>query len=136
MLYHATFRRNINGIRKSGIKNMSEKNWEDAIDGLVCLATDPYNAESQCEVAADLSEDENLCEEDIIVLGVKKEDLDLENHTLIQDPNMIYDEDEEISSYAYTGIIPADKLYVITMDNFEEKIAGKLIELTTIPKFS
>ena len=136
MLYHATFRRNINGIKKDGIKSMSQKNWEDAMDDLVCLATDPYNAESFCEVAADMSEDDTLCKEDIIVLGIKEEDLDLENNDLFPDPNIIFDEDEDIHSYTYTGTIPADKLYVIQTEKLEEKIIGKLIELKNIPAFS
>lgn len=136
MLYHATFRRNIEGIKKFGIKSMNEKNWEDAIDGLVCLATDPYNAESYCEVAADMSNDETLCEEDIIVFGIKEEDLNLKNYELIPDPNILFEKDEEIYSYVYTGIIPADKLYVITIENFQETITGKLNELTDIKKFN
>ena len=136
MLYHATFRKNLDGIKKFGLKSMPIKNWDKCEDGLVCLEKDPYSAESYCEVAADMSEDDTLSEEDIVVLGVKEEDLDLKNHKLFADPNITRTEDEEITAFAYTGVIPANKLYVITVKEFEEKIVGKLIDLVEVPKFS
>lgn len=135
MLYHATFRKNLDGIKKFGLKSIPEKNWEDCEDGYVYLANDPFVAESNCETVADMLEDDALCEEDIIVFGVKKEDLDLENFELIQDPNIIFEEDEEIYSFAYSGTIPANLLYVITGTGCEINNFGKLIDLTEIPKF-
>lgn len=136
MLYHATFRRNIQGIKELGLMSVKDKYWKDSLDGIVCLATDEYAAESYCEVAMDMSDDETLWEEDIIVLGVKEENLDLTNNKLINDPHMILEENQEPTTYAYTGTIPANELYVFVCKNLKTICVGKLMELTDIPKFS
>ena len=136
MLYHGTFRKNLDGIKKFGLKSMPIKNWKDCTNGVVCLEKDPFAAESYCEVAADFSEDDTLCEEDIIVLGIKENELDLINYKLIPDPDINLSEGVEITSFAYTGTISANKLYVITANNFNLQNHGNLIDLKEIPKFN
>lgn len=135
MLYHATFRKNLDGIKQFGLKSMTQKNWEDCEDGLVCLATDPFSAYSYCETVIDILDTELLSCEDIIVFGIKKEDLDLENFELIADPNIIFEDGQEIDTYAYTGTIPAERLYIIVSNDFEEQNKGKFVELSVVPNF-
>lgn len=105
-LYHATFKKNLNSIKKRGLGNTTKTLWDDSIPGVVYLAIDPYIAESYAEAIAD----DLGIESDIVVLSVSLDDLDI--NLLKQDSNVLVDDIDEISTYEYHGVIPFEALEV------------------------
>lgn len=122
-LYHATFRRNIASIREMGLGAKQKKNWDISMNNVVCLALDPAEANDYCECAEDVSD--SVYESGIVVFAVNTKDLNRQR--LMQDPNL-----RDVESYIYQGIIPSDKLYVITDT---KGIVGKLSEVKRVPAF-
>lgn len=122
-LYHATFRTNLASIRELGLGAKQKKNWEISLDNVVCLALDPNIANDYCESAEDVSD--SVYDSGIIVFAVKSSDLDKKKLSL--DPNL---KDEE--SYIYRGVIPANKLYVISD---KKGLIGRLPEVKRVPRF-
>lgn len=122
-LYHATFRKNIASIREKGLGGKHNKNWDISMIGVVCLALDPNDANDYCECAEDVSD--SVYESGIIVFAINTQDLD--TRKLMQDPNI-----RDMESYIYQGIIPAEKLYIIT----ETKgLVGRLSEIKRVPAY-
>lgn len=74
-LYHATYQRNLESIKKHGLGGMVvKKSWEWSVDGVVCLAHDEYEAESYAECAEITEDDESLLDE-IVVLEIDTDEL-------------------------------------------------------------
>lgn len=122
-LYHATFRTNLASIRQLGLGAKQKKNWAISLNNVVCLAIEPDIANDFCESAEDVSD--SVYDSGIIVFAINSSDLDRKR--LSRDPNL---KDEE--SYIYSGIIPANKLYVISD---KKGIIGKLTEIKRVPRF-
>lgn len=121
-LYHATYKANINSIKKWGLGAIQNKNWNISIKNIVCLSPSPEEANSFCECAEDVLDD--IYNSGIVVLAINT--TNLKKELLKQDPNML-----STKSFIYPEIIPSNALYVIT----NKKIIGKLNSLKTVPLF-
>ena len=103
-LYHATHKDYIESIKKNGLGNTNNKKYSDSKQGVVCLADDPWVAQSYAETT-DLDDvDLEWEDEDIVILEIDSNRLDM--NRLFVDKNVLLDEDEEPSSWEYHGIIP------------------------------
>ena len=123
-LYHATFRTNLKSIKELGLGAKQRKNWEISRDNVVCFASEPDIANDFCECAEDVSD--FVFNSGVIVLAVKS--LDLDPKLLSRDRNIL----DELTCYEYKGIIPSNKLYVISD---AKGLVGKLLELKRVPSF-
>lgn len=121
-LYHATYKANINSIKKWGLGAIQNKNWNISIKNNVCLSPNPEEANSFCECAEDVLDD--IYNSGIVVLATNT--TNLKKELLKQDPNIL-----SAKSFIYPEIIPSNALYVIT----NKKIIGKLNSLKTVPLF-
>lgn len=122
-LYHATYRKNLASIKKTGLGGKRRKNWNFSEDNTVCLALDPYEANSYCECADEVPD--KVFDSGIIVFAIKVNDLDLD--FLKQDENLI-----DVESYAYKKIIPVENLYIISE---KDGLIGKLKDIKRVPSF-
>lgn len=98
-LYHATYSSLIDEISKHGLIPGKNKNWEDSDSDFIYLASDP-------EIAYDFAvntENEKFENDDIFVITIDADELDLLK--LYADPNIDFEDDEEIYSFIYEGII-------------------------------
>lgn len=120
-LYHATYRTNLKSIRELGLGAKQKKNWDISLDNVVCFARDPIDAHDFCSCNEEVSD--RVYNSGIIVFAVNSKDIG----KLEKDPNL-----HDIKSYIYRGIVPSDKLYVITD---EGGLLGKLIDLKRVPAF-
>jgi hypothetical protein len=98
ILYHATYRPYVRGIRRDGLHgNNPQKNYEDSQGGIVYLARTPEVAESYAETS-DTVPGEWL--DQIVVLQVNTSQIDLER--LHADANVI----DGTDTWQYHGTIP------------------------------
>lgn len=105
-LYHATFEAYLPGITEKGLIPDVQKNWPDCAAGFVYLANDMAGAISFCETAEDVSPD--VYDSGICCFEVDANVLDAS--LLSDDPNMIWEPDEEPWCFVYTGRIPYEAL--------------------------
>jgi hypothetical protein len=105
ILYHATYKCNLDSIKEKGLIPGFSNNWDGMQDSnAVYLAIDEDVAESYAEVAQDEMDEDNPCyDSEIIVLKIDTSQLDLNKFG--KDVNVL-DDDEEMSTVAYYGEIP------------------------------
>ena len=102
VLYHATFRHNLESIKKEGLNpylNGIVKCWPDCENGIY-LHIDPDVAMSYAET----TDNPNISEEwldNIIVLEINT--ISLDKNLFVTDPNLV---DPTTDSFLYRGIIP------------------------------
>ena len=72
-LYHATYKANINSIKKWGLGAIQNKNWNISIKNNICLSPNPEEANSFCECAEDVLED--VYNSGIVVLAINTTNL-------------------------------------------------------------
>jgi hypothetical protein len=112
-LYHATYKPYLESIMKNGLNpNFVKKpSWEFSKGGVICLANDPYVAESYCETTGDVPE-EYL--DQIVVLEVDTKNLN--KKMLFWDENINFGgEDAVRDSYEYHGIISPQSIKVLAL---------------------
>ena len=110
LLYHATYRARLAGIKEGGLGAHPIKNWGISEPGVTYLCSDPDAAFSFCEVAEDVSD--SVYESGIVVLAVSSKYLDKDKLSL--DAN--YHEDGSgPRCFVYKGVIPASQLMVVTI---------------------
>ena len=109
MLYHATYKRHLNSIKRNGLLcQPPEQTWDISERGRVYLVDDAYEAFCMCE-AADVEDDE------IIVFEIDAAKLDILKLSL--DKN--YDtSDCDFISWQYTGDIDYALLKQIDTEGF------------------
>lgn len=105
-LYHATYKARIPSIKELGLGAKQFKNWDISADGVVYFATDPYVAESFCEVAEDVEEE--VYNSGIVILCVDSMELD---------ECSLWEESEY--EYVYTGIVSPELLYIWEEDGIK-----------------
>lgn len=100
-LYHATFKKFLPSIQRSGLGNKNRILWDESKRNKIYFATDPDTARSYAEVALDFPSNSDLNEDDIIILRV--DTLKLDKTKLSLDENVI---DNDGSTLEYQGIVP------------------------------
>ena len=90
---------------------------------MVYLTADKEVAFGFCECAEDVCD--TIYNSGIVVLAVRLVDLDFSKLKI--DENI----HDELKSFVYKGIIPADKLYVVTRNI----IRGKLLGFKRVPRY-
>lgn len=123
LLYHGTFRKRLNSIRKTGLGAKQIKNWDISEDKVVYFATDPDVAESFCECAEDVSE--SVYDSGIVVLAVDSRALNRDKLRI--DPNI----KDEVISYTYSGVVDPRLIYVVS----KGKVVGRLVDLKRVPSY-
>lgn len=116
ILYHATFKRFIPNIKKTGLGNTKRKLWENSEPHTVYLATDEDQAASYMEAVIDEYDLEQYADEPIVIIKIDTSKL---NHNLfeldknnesnfdyVNDSNFDLDQDLDYT-LEYHGIIPA-----------------------------
>lgn len=124
-LFHATFRANLQSIKKKGIEPGHTKNWEDSNKGVICLSTDPEVAYSYCESAEEVSE--YKYDSGIVVLAIPT--VVLNPLELRVDRNV---RSKGQDSYEYHSNIPAKYIHVCTSSS---GIVGELSKLKRVPAY-
>jgi len=109
ILYHATFRNNIESIKQRGLVpsfNGIVKCWPDCKNG-VYLHSDPDVAYSYAEIAdnPDIPEEWFEDENNVVVLEINT--ITLDKNLFEIDPNL---PSEQIGSYLYNGTIPSNTI--------------------------
>lgn len=99
ILYHATYRPLLDNIKKNGLGNTSETNWQDSQPGVVYLAIDPDIAQSYAETNETVNED---WLDQIVILKIKTSDLDRDKLSIDQNVRV---EDNQATTFEYHGII-------------------------------
>ena len=124
-LYHATIRQRLNSIKKLGLGSKIPKNrlwdykgteYENIKQGFFC-DIDPVNAYDYIASSDEIWDKyEDFDEErDIIVFEIDTKDMDLSKLSI--DTNN-QDNEEDITSYFYDGVIPFEKLKKISTAGF------------------
>lgn len=103
-LYHATFNVHLPSIKTFGLGGKQIKNWTISEDRKVYFATDPYIAESYCEVAEDVLD--SIYDSRIVILYVDSSKLD--RRCFCRDNNQL----GESHTIAYKGVIPYEWLSI------------------------
>lgn len=100
LLYHATYKVRIPSIKKLGLGAKQIKNYKWSTNNVVCLANDPYLAESFLEdgVVEDVAE--SVLNSGIVILVVHANNLNIS--LLSRDRNMNTD---EVNCFEYKGVI-------------------------------
>jgi len=131
-LYHATFNVNKHSILKEGLVIGKKRSWGGQVDvNCIYLATDPDIAYDFCECADEIDDDAyDVYESGIVVLEIDTSLLDIDEHSLFPDPNIIFDEEahrfntdkedyedsdeyeDVIYAFAYTKNIPPSAITV------------------------
>jgi hypothetical protein len=112
-LYHATYKPYLKSIMTTGLGgNNIRKNWSDSKDNTIYLATNKDIAYDFAETSELLDDNETELLDQIIILKINTTLLD--KNKIIKDTNINYDNDnEEIYSYEYKGIIPPKHISIM-----------------------
>lgn len=108
-LYHATFKKNLEGIMKDGLKTGMSKNYRKSSSKELYFTTDADVALDYC-YNAELTSNE-VWESGTVMLAVEANDID--DLSIVKD----YDADDD-TSYRYNKNIPIGKIYVVTEDDY------------------
>lgn len=106
VLYHATYQAYLPSIMAYGLGARQLKNWDESVDGVVCLAETAEQAESFAESSEDTSSD--IYDSGIVILQV-----DASNLALRPDRNIIPPENWDITCWEYSGTIAPSRLTVL-----------------------
>lgn len=116
VLYHATFKRFIPSIKKTGLGNTKRRLWENSEPHTVYLATDEDQAASYMEAVIDEYDLEQYADEPIFIIKIDSSKLNqslLEldknnssNFDYLDNPDFNFDQDLDYT-LEYHGIIPA-----------------------------
>lgn len=124
-VYHATFRSNLQGIRKKGLEPGHTKNWADSKPNVICLSSNPDIAYSYCESAEEVSEVKYGS--GIVMLAIPIVSL---NTAFIRlDSNIRMNNSE---CYEYGGRIPSELIYVCSSSR---GIIGPLATTKRVPSY-
>jgi len=111
-LYHATFKPLLKKIKDEGLGGKSARRmWTDSKKGVVYLDISPNGAFAFAEESEELTNDDWL--EKIIILKIDTKNLD--KNILFIDKNN--DNEEEIITYEYHGVIPFDSVVEIMTED-------------------
>lgn len=123
MLFHATYKVRIQSIEKLGLGAKQIKNYDWSRNNVVCLANDPYLAESFLEAGVVEDAADSVVDSGIVILAIDSKDLD---HRLLNgDANMHNDNN---GCYEYRGIINTAYLKVWSEDGIIPLLRAKRIK--------
>lgn len=127
-LYHATFKRNIESIKKNGLGNAKQANWSISKKGVTYFSDDAEVAFAFCEANAEVPDE--VYDSGIVVLAIPESAFDEECLSFDENVSTEFDDDEQ--NYEYTKVIYPEDIFVIT----EDEVAGKLMELAEVPIYA
>ena len=106
VLYHATYQAHLPSIMAYGLGARQLKNWDESVDGVVCLAETAEQAESFAESSNETPSD--VYDSGIVILQV-----DVSNLALLPDRNIIPPENGNITCWEYSGTLAPSRLTVL-----------------------